>query len=254
VSISGQGGAAPAGLPPGWRLEVHATLPSTADLLMRRAEAGEAEGLAILAREQTAGRGRAGRVWASPPGNLYLSVLLRPEGPAREAPQWSLLAGLALAEAAAGSIPEPGALRLKWPNDLLLHGAKCAGILAESALAPAGGIAWLTLGIGVNLAHAPTLPDRPTAVLAGAGPPEEFAVRLLARLGHWRAVQRAEGFAPVRAAWRRFGPGEGEVVTLRGLAGPAHFAGLAEDGSLLLDIDGVRQAIPAGEILSPGEA
>jgi BirA family biotin operon repressor/biotin-[acetyl-CoA-carboxylase] ligase len=233
---------------------VHAALPSTSGLLSRRAEAGAAEGLAILAREQTAGRGRAGRAWASPPGNLYLSVLLRPAGPAREAPQWSLLAGLALAETAAGSIAEPGTLRLKWPNDLLLRGAKCAGILAESALAPAGGIAWLTLGIGVNLAHAPALPDRPTATLDGAGPPEVFAARLLARLGHWRAVQSAEGFAPVRAAWRRFGPAEGEAITLRGLAGPAHFAGLAEDGSLLLDIDGVRRAIPAGEILSPGEA
>ncbi|MFC7477371.1 biotin--[acetyl-CoA-carboxylase] ligase [Dankookia sp. GCM10030260] len=254
MSASGQGGAAAAALPPGWRLELHATLPSTADLLLRRAEAGEAEGLAILAREQTAGRGRSGRAWASPPGNLYLSVLLRPAGPAREAPQWSLLAGLALAEAAAAAIGEPAALRLKWPNDLLLRGAKCAGILAETALTPAGGIDWLTLGIGVNLAHAPSLADRPTATLDGAGPPEAFAARLLARLGHWRAVQAAEGFAPVRAAWRRFGPGEGERITLRGLPGGGLFAGLAEDGSLLLDIDGVRRAVPAGEILSQGEA
>ena len=254
MSISGQGGAAPATLPPGWRLEVHAALPSTSALLAQRAEAGEAEGLAIQALEQTAGRGRAGRAWASPPGNLYLSVLLRPAGPAREAPQCSLLAGLALAEAAAGSIRDPAALRLKWPNDLLLGGAKCAGILAESALTPAGGIAWLTLGIGVNLAHAPALPDRQTAVLEGAGPPEEFAARLLVRLSHWRGVQRAQGFAPVRAAWRRFGPAEGERITLRGLPGGGDFAGLAEDGSLLLDIDGTRRAIPAGEILSPGEA
>ena len=253
---SGQvgGGVPPAALPPGWRLEVHAALPSTADLLLRRAEAGEAEGLAIMAREQTAGRGRAGRAWASPPGNLYLSVLLRPEGPAREAPQWSLLAGLALAEAAAGSVADPGALRLKWPNDLLLHGVKCAGILAESALTPAGGIAWLTLGIGVNLAAAPALPDRPTAVLDGAGPPEVLAARLLTRLGHWRVVQAAEGFAPMRAAWRRFGPAEGEWITLRAIPGGGRFAGLAEDGSLLLDIEGTRRAIPAGEILSQGEA
>jgi BirA family biotin operon repressor/biotin-[acetyl-CoA-carboxylase] ligase len=233
---------------------VHAALPSTSALLAQRAEAGEAEGLAIQALEQTAGRGRAGRAWASPPGNLYISVLLRPQGSAREAPQWSLLAGLALAEAAAGSIPDTAALRLKWPNDLLLRGAKCAGILAESALTPAGAIAWLTLGIGVNLAHAPALPDRPTAVLEGAGPPEAFAARLLARLSQWQEVQRAEGFAPVRAAWRRFGPAEGERITLRGLPGGGNFAGLAEDGSLLLDIDGTRRAIPAGEILSPGEA
>jgi BirA family biotin operon repressor/biotin-[acetyl-CoA-carboxylase] ligase len=258
VSGPGQGGAAPgalpSALPPGWRLEVHAALPSTSDLLSRRAEAGEAEGLAILAREQTAGRGRAGRAWASPPGNLYLSVLLRPEGPAREAPQWSLLAGVALAEAAAAVLPDPGVLRLKWPNDLLRGGAKCAGILAESALAPNSQLAWLTLGFGVNLAHAPAVPDRPTATLGGLEAPEAFAARLLARLGHWRAMQRDQGFAPIRAAWRRFGPAEGEAITVRGLSGQGCFAGLADDGSLLLEIDGVRRAIQAGEVLSQGEA
>ena len=74
-------------------------------------------------------------------------------------------------------------MRLKWPNDLLRHGAKCAGILAESGAGADGGIDWLCLGIGVNLAHAPALPDRPTAAAsAGAGPPEAFAARLLARL------------------------------------------------------------------------
>jgi BirA family biotin operon repressor/biotin-[acetyl-CoA-carboxylase] ligase len=231
-------------------LEVYAALPSTSDLLAQKAEAGEAEGLAILARQQTAGRGRSGRVWASPPGNLHLSVLLRPEGPAREAPQWSLLAGVALAEAATLLVPDPSALRLKWPNDLLREGAKCAGILAESALAPGGGLTWLTLGFGVNLTHAPALPDRPTATLGGTEPPEEFATRLLCRLQHWRRVQRDAGFAPIRAAWRRFGPAEGEAMAVRGIPEMGRFAGLAEDGSLLLEIEGARRAIPAGDILA----
>jgi len=253
VRGSGQGGAAIAALPPGWRLEVHTALPSTSDLLRVRAEAGEAPGLAILAREQTAGRGRAGRAWASPPGNLFLSVLLRPSGPAREAPQWSLLGGVALAEAAAELVPDPAALRLKWPNDLLLGGAKAAGILAETALSPCGGIAWLTLGFGVNLAQAPALPDRPTTTLGRPMMPEDFAAALLARLAAWSSVPAAEGFAPVRAAWRRFGPAEGEAIIVRGLAGPGRFAGLAGDGSLLLDIDGTRRSISAGEILSQGE-
>lgn len=232
---------------------MHAAVPSTADMLAARAEAGEPEGLAILAAAQTAGRGRSGRIWASPPGNLHLSVLLRPEGPPREAPQWSLLAGVALAEAASEVVAEPAELRLKWPNDLLLRGAKCAGILAESALTPGGGIAWLGLGFGVNLAHAPALADRPTAVLGG-GPPAAFATRLLGRLHHWRSVQRAEGFASVRAAWLRFGPRPGEPITVRGFPGPGRFAGLAGDGSLLVDIDGTRRAIPAGEILLRGKS
>ncbi|MBL6455197.1 biotin--[acetyl-CoA-carboxylase] ligase [Belnapia sp. T6] len=237
-------------LPPGWRLEVHATLPSTADRIATAAEAGEPGGLAVLARQQTAGRGRAGRAWASPPlGNLYLSVLLRPGGSAREAPQWSLLAGLALIEAAAAIDPDPAALRLKWPNDMLRHGAKCAGILAETALAPDGGLSWLGLGFGVNLAHAPSLPDRPTACLGAAEPPEEFAARLLARLDHWSRRRAAEGFGPVRAAWMAHGPAPGAPITLRdGPIPGGAFAGLAEDGGLLLDQDGVRHTIRAGEV------
>ena len=87
-------------LPEGWRITLLEEVASTADVLAAHAAAGEPEGLAILARRQHAGRGRAGRQWASAEGNLYLSVLLRPGTPAREAPQWSLLAGVALAEAA----------------------------------------------------------------------------------------------------------------------------------------------------------
>lgn len=246
--------ADPGPLPAGWRLEVHAALPSTSDRIASAADAGEAAGLAVLAHRQTAGRGRAGRGWASPPGNLYLSVLLRPDGPARASAQWALLAGVALIEAAREFDPEPGALRLKWPNDLLRHGAKLAGILAETSLAPDGSLAWLCLGIGVNLAHAPALPDRPTACLGGAVVPEAFATRLIGRLDHWCRRQAAEGFAPVRAAWAGFGPAIGAPLELRG--GPVTggtFAGLAEDGSLLLVADGQTHMIRAGEISAPGE-
>jgi BirA family biotin operon repressor/biotin-[acetyl-CoA-carboxylase] ligase len=236
-------------LPVGWRLEVHAALPSTSDRIAQAAGAGEPAGLAVLAHRQTAGRGRAGRGWASPPGNLYLSVLLRPAGPARGAAQWALLAGVALAEAAVEVDPEPASLRLKWPNDLLRHGAKCAGILAETALAPDGSLDWLCLGIGVNLTHAPALPDRPTACLGAAEPPEAFAARLIARLDNWCRCQAAEGFAPVRAAWSGFGPELGEALILRdGPVPGGAFAGLAEDGSLLLEADGIRHAIRAGEV------
>jgi BirA family biotin operon repressor/biotin-[acetyl-CoA-carboxylase] ligase len=236
-------------LPPGWRLESHASLPSTADAVRDRAEAGEAEGLAVLALQQTAGRGRAGRGWTSPPGNLYLSILLRPAGSARDSAQWALLAGVALAEAAAEIDPEPATLRLKWPNDLLRHGAKCAGILAESVLSPEGGLTWLTLGIGVNLRHAPALADRPTACLGAAEPPEDFAARLITHLDHWRGVQAAAGFAPIRAAWLARGPVPGEVLTLRGGVVPGGaFVGLAEDGALLIERDGARHAIRVGEL------
>jgi BirA family biotin operon repressor/biotin-[acetyl-CoA-carboxylase] ligase len=235
-------------------LRLHEELPSTQDAVLRAAEAGEPEGLAILARRQTAGRGREGRGWESPVGNLHLSVLLRPREPAQHAAQWALLAAVALAEAIAPRLPAgmAAALELKWPNDVLLGGAKLAGILAEAATGPRGGLAWLVLGIGTNLAHAPVLPGgRPTVSLAalGAGPPapEVFAAELLAALDRWRRVLAREGFAPIRTAWLAHGPRRGTPMTVAGAAGA--FAGLGEDGSLLLaGPDGGIRALRTGEV------
>jgi BirA family biotin operon repressor/biotin-[acetyl-CoA-carboxylase] ligase len=237
----------------GWRLAVHDSLPSTSDLCRSLAEAGEPEGLAILARQQTAGHGTRGRNWAGPAGNLALSALLRPGGPAREASQWSLLAGVALAEALSADLPGDDALALKWPNDVLLHGRKVAGILSESAADGQGGLSWLSLGFGANLAVAPDLPDRPTACLAEIGPPpspEAVAWRVLSALARWRGVHAQAGFAPARAAFLARAPAQGTRITLRlgeRMLGGA-FAGLGEDGSLLLRTGGLVQAFAAGEV------
>ncbi len=238
------------GLPPGWRLRIHETLPSTSDLLLQLAVAGEPEGLAVMARQQSAGRGRDGRVWESPRGNLYLSLLLRPGGPAREAPQWALLAAVALHEVLAPLLHEPEALRLKWPNDLLLGGAKCAGVLAEASATAEGRTDWLVLGIGANLAAAPQLPDRPTAALRVSGPVEEVAGALLGAIARWRRVRLLEGFRPVRAAWMERGPALETAITVRGPSGPIHgrFVGLAEDGALLISTGGRVHAVSSGEI------
>jgi BirA family transcriptional regulator, biotin operon repressor / biotin---[acetyl-CoA-carboxylase] ligase len=238
----------------GWRVEVHPELPSTSSHLVALAREGAPEGLAVLALRQTAGRGRDGRRWADAAGNLALSVLLRPGHPAREAPQWGLLGGVALAETARAADPEPGALSLRWPNDLLRHGAKCGGVLAESALSADGGLAWLVLGFGVNLAHAPAVPGRATARLGRAEPPEAFAARLLDRVAAWRRVRDAEGFGPVRAAWAAHGPARGQRIAARCGNGTAEgaFAGLGEDGGLLLETgQGAVLRIAAGEVLEP---
>ncbi len=238
----------------GWRLEVHPELPSTSSHLTALARGGEPEGLAVLALRQTAGRGQGGRRWSDSPGNLALSLLLRPRHPAREAPQWGLLGGVALAEAARAADPEPDALSLRWPNDLLRHGAKCAGVLTESALSPEGRLAWVVLGFGVNLAHAPAVPGRATARLGRAEPPETFAARLMQRVSAWRRVRDAEGFGPVREAWAAHGPARGQRIAARCGQGTAEggFAGLAEDGSLLLETgQGALRRIAAGEVLEP---
>lgn len=238
----------------GFRLDVREALPSTQTLVTRLAAEGEPEGLAVLARRQTAGYGTQGRPWQDASGNLHVSVLLRPAEPLRLAPQWSLLGAVALADAIAPLLPDPALLALKWPNDLLLGGAKAAGILTESGSDGAGEIAWVVFGIGVNLADAPDVPGRHTGSLVALGiappAPEDFAATLLAAIGRRRAQRTADGFGPIREAWLAYGPAAGAPLAIRRqdaeIAG--RFAGLAEDGRLLLDIGGRVEAFASGEV------
>lgn len=228
-----------------FRLEVFDSLPSTATLMAARAaEEAAPAGLAILAHQQTAGRGTQGRAWQSPPGNLHLSVLLRPAAPLREAPQWALLAAVALHDTAGG------ATSLKWPNDLMLGDAKAGGILTQSATTADGMIDWLTLGIGVNLAHAPELPGRATAAL-GAEPPEEFAARLLAALAARAETHANSGFAPIRAAWMAAGPPLGAALSIQqGVSRQnGRYEGLSPGGGLLLAVEGRLMEFHAGEVV-----
>jgi BirA family transcriptional regulator, biotin operon repressor / biotin---[acetyl-CoA-carboxylase] ligase len=237
-----------------FRLRIHETLPSTQSLAMELAARGEPAGLAILARRQTEGRGRAGRPWQSQAGNLHISILLRPSGPARDIAGYSLLAAVALHEAALHHAPGRP-LELKWPNDLMEGGAKLAGILTEAALDERGGIAHLVFGIGVNLAHAPEVDGRRVTAL-GLIPPEDFAQTLLARLAHWQKRRLTEGFAPIRAAWMERGPERGTVLTLRQGDNPVsgRYEGLAEDGGLLLATGGRLHAFHAGELMERHDA
>ncbi len=237
-----------------WRLVVHDVLPSTSDLCRARAAAGEPAGLAVLARRQTQGRGSRGRGWESPPGNLYLSALLRPAQPAREAGQWSLLAGLALVEALAAHLSATAPLALKWPNDVLLGGRKLAGILIDSAEDGHGALAWVVIGMGANLAVAPEVPGRVAACLAEFAPapdPLAFAWTVLARLAHWQRVRSEHGFAAIRAGWLSRAPAPGAPVAFRlgERVIEGAFAGLGEDGSLLLATARGIQAFGAGEVL-----
>lgn len=239
----------------GWRLEAYERLPSTSDLCAERARAGEAEGLAVLAGQQTKGRGRAQRVWLSPPGNLALSVLLRPRTPLAIAGQWALLAGVALFEALASVAPAlAGDLRLKWPNDVMLVGAKLAGILIEGATDAAGRSDWMVLGFGANLVAAPVFPDRRTIALAERMPPpapDTLAERILDGLESWRAVLRQGEFARIRGAWLDYAhpPGTALSVDCGGARCHGYFAGLDEGGALLLETeDGIRR-FQTGEVM-----
>jgi len=243
-------------LPPFFRLLRFDRIGSTSDEAKRLAEAGADEGTLVWALEQEAGRGRRGRAWVSPPGNLYLSLVLRPRTMPGEAAQLGFAAALAVAEACARFLPLDAALLCKWPNDVLLRGAKVAGLLLESH-AGERGVAWLVLGIGVNLASHPEGTEFPATSLAAAGAtvtPAAMLPILAERLLAWYETWRGQGFAPVRAAWlaRAYGLGTPIRARLAEAEFGGRFVGLDERGMLLLDGADGRRTIAAAEIFPAG--
>jgi BirA family biotin operon repressor/biotin-[acetyl-CoA-carboxylase] ligase len=243
-------------LPPFFSLIALESIDSTNEELHRRARAGAPEGTLVWAREQTRGRGRRGRDWRSPPGNLYLSLLLRPQVPPAEAAQIGFVAAVALAEAFESLLPAAPRLSCKWPNDLLIDGAKVSGILPE-AEAAGGVVEAVVLGMGVNVASFPAeLPYRATSLAAaGAEAGVETVLEAVApRLQSWYRRWREEGFAPVRCRWLDFATGLGEPVEVRlereVLRG--RFAGLDASGALDLELaDGGHRLITAGDVFHP---
>jgi BirA family biotin operon repressor/biotin-[acetyl-CoA-carboxylase] ligase len=244
----------------GFRLLRLDEIASTNDLARRFAEEGEAAGLFVVAGRQTAGRGRLGRTWQSPPGNLYASLLLRPGGRTlAEASTLSLVTALALAEtfeALSGGAVQP---RVKWPNDVLIEGAKTAGILLEGAANAAGRCAWLVIGIGVNVAWAPPAAGMlypVTYLTAHPGLAHLTAPGLLKGLVgplHHRLDRWGEGgFAALREAWLARAHRLGETVELRlgGGAVRGRFLDVDADGALRLERSpGTVERFTAGEIV-----
>jgi BirA family transcriptional regulator, biotin operon repressor / biotin---[acetyl-CoA-carboxylase] ligase len=239
----------------GYRLSAHDTLASTNAEALTLARGGERGPLWIVARVQTAGRGRRGNSWVSPPGNLYATLLLTDPAPPECAPQLSFVAALALHDAIAARAPAlRGALALKWPNDLLCGSAKLAGILIEGERA-ADALA-IAIGIGVNCESHPAHTPYPVTDLKGEGAVvaaealfEGLTATMAGRLGQWR---RGGGFPEIRAAWiaRAAGIGGDMRARLPDKEIIGRGEGLDEFGRLLLRLpDGSLQAIAAGEVL-----
>lgn len=228
----------------------------------RRAEAGETGPLWIAARRQTAGRGRRGRNWESEGGNLFSTLLRLTRKSPAEAAQVTFVAALAVADLLDRYAP-PSLVSIKWPNDVMLAGEKVAGVLVESGAHEAGGL-WLAIGIGVNLAHAPSGTERPATALAqhlaagvAAPPPVDVAARELAEaFAVWMDRWETLGFEPVLDAWRARTAGlDGPAVARLGhetVEGRAE--GVAADGALRLRLaDGSLRLISAGDVFF-GEA
>jgi len=227
---------------------------STNQDIMQLAEEGAAEGLVLFANRQRRGKGRMGRVWHTLPESLAVSVLLRPDLPPEQVPQLSLLTAVALHDALSVYAPD---LRIKWPNDLLYHGAKVAGILTEMRAEP-GRVHAVVLGFGINL-QAPVdgwpgditqaVTDLAT-ISAQRVSKLEIAVAVLEALDQWYDIYLQDGFAPVHAAWWKAHAASGDKVRVHN--GQGYIEGVAsaldDDGALLLQTVSGVQRIIAGDL------
>jgi BirA family biotin operon repressor/biotin-[acetyl-CoA-carboxylase] ligase len=245
------------------------TTTSTNDVAARLADAGVAEGTTFVADTQTAGRGRLGRTWFSPPGaGLYVSVVLRlnplerrkaaAEARAAAAPmpaRITLLAGVAAADAVRTATGLP--VEIKWPNDLVFDGRKLAGILAEAS-AQQGGIEYIILGVGLNVravAYPPDIARRASSLETELGREVDrgaVLANLLLNLDRARAALRRDDVAGWFARWRELSPSAtGALVEWRAPDGlrRGRTAGLDADGALLVEANRGLERVMAGEIV-----
>lgn len=246
-------------LPPGYRLKAFDTLDSTNEEAKRQALAGADPGLVVWAKSQSAGRGRRGRTWVSPAGGLYFSLLLKPDCPPARAAQLSFVSALAVAEGVAPDLPRDRGIAFKWPNDLLVNGRKISGILLESGGGSAR-VAWLVVGIGINVDSHPEGTEYPATSLFGEGAKGvrhgELLGRVVAAFHGWLGIWEREGFEPVREAWLGAARGLGEPISVRlpDRTLDGIFRGLAAEGALILDVLGEgERIIPAGDVYFPAE-
>lgn len=231
---------------------------STNDEAKERARAGAPEGTLVWARRQTAGRGRRGRAWESEAANLYCSLVVRPAADSAAAAQLSFVTALAVAEAVSAQIA--ASPRLKWPNDVLVAGAKIAGILLEAEPGSTGRPDWLVVGTGINVTSHPEGLDRATTDLVACGAVGASVQGTLAlyatHFQAWYQRWQRQGFAPVRAAWLNAAYGVGEPVRLAAPEGArtgseaplGRFVDLDLDGALLVEGADGRQRITAGDV------
>jgi BirA family biotin operon repressor/biotin-[acetyl-CoA-carboxylase] ligase len=243
-------------------LHILDAIDSTNAEARRRAEAGETASQWIVARQQSAGRGRRGRDWESETGNLFATLLTLTARSPAEAAQVTFVAALAVVDLF-DAFALPGRVSIKWPNDVMLAGEKASGILIESGVHATGAL-WLAVGIGVNLAHAPEGTERPATSLADhlrsdiAYPPaiDAAATVLAEAFAVWQARWESLGFQPILDAWTTRANGlDGPCVARLGhetVTGVAD--GVEADGALRLrTADGQLRLISAGDVFF-GEA
>jgi BirA family biotin operon repressor/biotin-[acetyl-CoA-carboxylase] ligase len=244
-------------VPPGCHLIARDSVGSTSEDARVLAGEGAPHLTIVWAREQTAGRGRHGRSWVSPRGNLYLSILLRPDCTVADATQIGFVVGAAMARAIRGVAQSDNGtdngseVTLKWPNDLLLDGGKLSGLLLESAARPDGSLDWVIAGIGVNVESRPDVPGATSLRDAGHAVSveallEAFLPHLVEMLDLWAR----EGFMLVRAIWSALALAPDTELSVKLPSGEraGTFAGIDERGNLMLRTGGTIEHIAVGDV------
>ena len=247
-------------LPHVYELVVCDVVDSVVDEARRRARAGAEEGTLVWAQEQTAARDRFGRSRPSPRGDLYGCVILRPEYPAVVVPQLNYVAAISLGLAIADLVSPMTELRYRWPNAVLLNGAKVGGIVLEPGPTLAGTLEWLLLGLTANVKNHPgaaglgvtSLLAESSDKVSAADVLEGFSRHFLSGINRWAET----GFAPVRKAWSLRADGFGEIQEIRlkeeTLKGKP--VELDERGALVLELaDGTRRQLTVADYFGTRE-
>jgi BirA family biotin operon repressor/biotin-[acetyl-CoA-carboxylase] ligase len=243
-------------IPQQFKLIALETIDSTNKEARRLCAASAPDGTLVWAGSQTAGRGRQGRNWVSPPGNLYCSLVVRPHVGAARATELTFVAAVVVAEAICALLPGTP-VRCKWPNDVLIRGRKVAGILLEASASETSDVEWVVIGIGVNVVSHPCDAETlyPATSLTAESVREVSSAQVLVAVctgfAVWLERWHVEGFATVRDAWlgRAYGLGEPVKVQLHGAMVEGTFCGLDGGGALILDNDGAVRRITIGDIL-----
>jgi len=245
-------------LPDGYRALHFSDIDSTNEEAKRQAAAGASAGLWLVAARQSAGRGRHGRTWVSHAGNLHASLLLYPACDLSHIPELSFVAALAVAKTV-GHFTDHAKITCKWPNDVLVDGAKIAGILLESESPGQPQKPYVIIGIGLNIAVYPELADYPATCLAdhtkAVGVTAVFEV-LAAKLAEAVTRWGVDGFGPVRVEWLNMAEGIGKRIAIASgtETRSGTFIGLGKNGALLLeDEGGGLREIVSGSILKDSD-
>lgn len=243
-------------LPLGYRLYTFDVVTSTMDEAHQLAQQGEPEKTLVVAGRQTKGRGRRGRPWISAPGNLHLSLIFRPKGTLDLCTPFSFILCLAIGHSLHKILPPSLPVFYKWPNDIVVSGAKIGGVLLEAeTTTTTGAVKWLIGGVGVNVVDAPKECPFPTISLKDMGiniKSKDLLLPFCLELQSLLTLWRSEGFSAIRALWLKQAYGLDTPLVVQGVHQiiKGVFSDLDTDGSLILKTaSGEKKKILTGDIM-----